>query len=253
MMTTHTKIAWIGIAAIIILAGSSYVYYRLSHKPAAPGSVSTAQQAPAPRIFLGTIVSVASDGSQITVQGLPGTKDPFSHTAAILPSTRIEKIVTQTGLDGKPEKQLVVEVDTNALVKGQKVTVEYAGDSDTASRIVFVVESNIDAYIKQSAAAAENNMPYLKGRIIAVDPSAKTIRYYPYAFGKVETSEKTVAVPDGVKVYTVDDPVRITITRAWVPATYAALQTNATFFIVADSKALKDGKVVAQAFVVSEK
>ncbi len=250
-MTTHTKIAWTGIAAIIILAGGSYVYYRLSHKPVAPGSVSTTQQIKAPRVFLGSIASVSTDGSQVTVQGLPDTKDPFTHVAMILPSTHIEKVVTQTGLDGKPEKQLVVEVDTSALTKGQKVTVEYAGDTENASRISFLVENNIDAYIKEASQAEAS--PYLKGRIIAVDAAAKTIRYYPYTFGKVETKEMTVAVPDGVKIYTVDDPVRIAITHAWVPATAAALQVNATFFIAADPKALKNSKVVAQAFIVSQK
>ena len=86
-----------------------------------------------------------------------------------------------------------------------------------------------------------------------MDIAGKTLQYNPYIFNTLATTTASVAIPDGVAVYRVDDPARVSITYARTAATLADIKPSQTIFIMADAVSLKARRVIPQALIISAK
>ena len=244
---TNTKIVW---AVVVLIVVSGLVYAFLPAKNDTQQKAQEVTQNPS-LILQGTVTGANAEKMQITVQA--STTNPLK-VVNITPATKIEKIISQKNAKGEVEKQAVQEVNISDMQKGNKVTVVYQSEKDGVlsgvSHVSFVVEANIDAYFK---AQATNRTPYLKGQVMSIDIAGKSLTYTPYIFNTLATTTTSVAIPDGIAVYRIDDPARVAITYARTPATLADIQPGQTVFIAADPAALKTGKIVAQAFIISAK
>ncbi len=246
--------AWL-IAAFVVAVGIGYAI--LTVKPAGNTApvmdVATNTGVPESSLLIlqGTVTGVDAGKMQITLQA--STTSPLK-VVTISQTTKIEKIISQKDAKGIVEKQALIEVNIDDVQKGGLVTVVYQSEKDGilsgVSRITFVVEGNIDAYFKSQAA---NQTPYLKGQVVAIDIAGKMLQYKPVMFDTISTTTISVAIPDGIPVYRVDDPARVAVTYARTAVALANIQPGQTIFIMADAISLKAGKVVPQAFIISEK
>lgn len=244
--TSASKIM-LAIAVLVVAGGVAYAFL-----PARNGTQQNAQGTTqnSPLALQGTVTSVSADKMQITLNA--STTNPLK-VATITSATKIEKVISQKDTSGAVEKQAVIEVNIGDVQKGSIVTVFYQSEEEGTlngvSRITFVVEGNIDAYFKSQSA---NQTPYLKGRVVAIDIVGKTLQYKPIMFDTTSTTTMSVAIPDGVPVYRVDDPARVLIAHARTATTLADIQADKTIFIMADAVSLKAGKVVPQALIILE-
>lgn len=246
----NTKIGWI-LAILVVVAGGVYAYTHYAKGPTA-ASVPQEQIAPSTLILQGAVTGVDADKLQITIATVASTS--AQKIVTISPATKIEKIISQKDAKGVVEKQGIAEVNIIDVPKGSQVTVVYQSDTNNVlsgvSQITFVVEGNIDAYFK---AQAESQTSYSKGQVVAVDIAGKSLSYKPFFFNTLATTTASVAIPDGIAVYRIDDPTRVAITYARTAATLADIQPGQTILIAADPAALKAGKMVPQAFIISAK
>lgn len=239
---------WVVALAIIIGAAGAYFYTQNTarNKGMTQGPIATS------RIIQGTVTGVDADKLQITITSVATTS--VQKVVAISPATKIEKVISQKNANGTVEKQAVVEVNIGDVQKGNTVTVVYSSDTnnvlDGVSQITFVVEGNIDAYFKAQAA---NQTPFVKGEVVAVDSAGETLQYKPYFFTVLTTTAMSVDIPDGVSIYRIDDPARISITHARTPATLADIQPGQVIFMMTDAASLKVNKVVPQEIIISAK
>lgn len=242
---TNTKIIWAVIALVAVSAGV-YIFALPQKEPTA--SVVGEQTAPS-RIAQGTVVGAYPDRLEVVV-----AVDSVEKIAKISQATKIEKVISQKNASGVVEKQALAEVNIGDVPKGTLVTIIYQSDTNNVlsgvGQITFVVEGNIDIYFKSQAT---NQSPYLKGQVVALDIAGRTLQYKPYFFNTLGTTTASVAIPDGISVYRIDDPARVSITYARTTATLTDIQPGQVIFILADPPALKAGKVVPQAFIISGK
>lgn len=239
----HTKIAW-GVIAFVIIAGGAYAYM-LSQKAPAPG---TTKEQPVPTIILqGTIIDVNADKLQITVQA--SSTSP-AKTVTVSPATKIERVISQKDAQGAVEKQSLTEVDIGEVKKGSPVTITYQSEKDGVlsgvSEIVFSVEGSLD--MNQTAQPIAS--VYMKSEIVAVDLAKNIITYKPYVFATVGATTASTTVSAGIKVYRVDNPLRLSILHARTAAALADLQTGQTVFFTVAEKTLKEGKIVPSAVII---
>lgn len=243
-MTTNIKIAWGVVSLIIIVLVGLYAYpnaWKVSSSNSASNQIGNSF------ILQGTVSDVYPDKLQIIV-----SKNSVEKTVFIDPSTKIERSVLQNGANGAVEKQLIAEVNISDIQKGNMVLIQYQSEKDSVlngvSQIAFVVDGNVDTYTKQALSPDADT--YLKGSIVSIDSTGKTLQYKPYLVNVIGTETITVAIPDGIKVYRVDDPARVAILHARIPAPLSDLLSGRIVFLLADPAALKQGKIVPQAFIV---
>ena len=243
---TNTKIILM-VAILVVIGGVAYAFL-----PARNGTQQNAQETTqdSTLVLQGTVTGVDASKMQVTLNA--STTNPLK-VATVTSATKIEKVISQNDAKGAVEKQAVIEVNIEDVKKGGLVTVIYQSEKDGVlsgvSRITFVIEGNIDAYFKSQSAS---QISYIKGQVVAVNIAEKTLQYNPIVFGTLSTTTASVAYSDGVSVYRVDDPARVSIVHARTVATLADIRQGQTVFIGADSKSLKEGKVVPQAFIILE-
>lgn len=253
-MTMNIKIMW-GIGALAVVAagvGAYLLFGNAANKNSETNAIAVQSVA---RIFQGTVTSVSKENMQISVTGIAGSTDPFEKTVMISPATKIEKVLSQKNSKGDVEKQLLIEVNMSDLVKGDKVTVAYATEEFSVlsgvSSVLVAVDGNVDAYVNQ---APQSEMTvYLKVDVVSIDTAGKKLVYHPYIFGKIGEMTISVAIPDEINVYRVDDPMRVSITHARTTATLADIQPGETIFVMANKNSLQAGRVVPLAFIISGK
>lgn len=241
---------------VLIIAGAAG-YAILTVKPAgdaAPAvevATSTATRESSPLILQGTVTGVDAVKMQITLQ--VSTTSPLK-VITISPATKIEKVISQKGAKGAEEKRAVMEVNIEDVQKGSIVTITYQSEKDGVlsgvSRVSSVVDGNIDAYFKSQAA---NQTPYLKVQVVAIDTAGKILQYKPVMFNTVSTTTVSVAIPDGIPVYRVDDPLLVPIIHARTVVALTDIRPDQIIFIMTDAKSIKAGKIVPRAFVILEK
>ena len=242
------------VTALIVAGG--VVYTVLTVQPASnrvpvADTAGTSAAESSPLVLQGTVTGVDASKMQITLQ--VSTTSPLK-IVTISQATKIEKIISQKDAKGIEEKRASAEVNIEDVQKGSLVTVIYQSEKDgvlsDVSRITFVIEGNIDAYFKSQSAS---QTPYLKGQVVAIDIAGKMLQYKPVMFETVSTTTMSIAIPDGVPVYRVDDPARVSIAHARTTAKLSDIQPSQTIFIMADAQSIKAGKVVPQALIISEK
>ena len=250
-MNTNTGIV-LAITALVVAGGIVYVFLPIKSVP--QQNVQNAQEVTqGPTLVLqGTVTGVDANKMQITLQASTASSLKI---AIISQATKIEKIISQKDANGTVEKQAVIEVNIEDVQKGSLVTVFYQSEKDgvlsNVSRITFVIEGNVEAYFKSQAT---NQTSYLKGQVVAIDIAGKNLTYKPVIFDTVSTTTTmSVTIYDGIPVYRVDDPLRASIIHARTIAKITDIQPNQTIFIMADAVALKTGKIVPQALIISEK
>ena len=260
---TNTKIVW---AVVVLIVVSGLVYAFLPAKNNTQQKAQEAVQNPS-LVLQGTVTGVDAEKMQITIDTVvtkvmgtekipppPVSTTIVGKTVVITPATKIEKIISQKNAKGEVEKQGLAEVNIGDVQKGTQVTVVYESEKDGVlsgvSQVSFVVEANIEEYFTAQAA---NQTPYIKGQVVAVDIAGKSLSYNPYFFNTLATTTTSVAFTADIPVYEIDDPNRVAITYARTVATLADIRSGQTIFIAADPAALKTGKVVAQAFIISAK
>lgn len=251
---TNTKIVLLVVVALVVAGGIAYAFLTvLPARNTVPiANVADTSASESSSLALqGTVTGVDADKMQITLNA--STTNPLK-VVTISQATKIEKIISQKDAKGIVEKQALTEVNIEDVQKGNLVTVFYQSEKDgvlnNVSRITFVVEGNIDAYFKSQAT---NQTPYLKGQVVSIDIAGKNLTYSPYIFNTLGTTTMSVAIPDNIPVYRVDDPARVQITYARTTATLADVQSGQTIFIAADAMSLKAEKVVPQALIISGK
>lgn len=253
-MTTNIKIVLL-VTVLIVAGGVDYAVLTVKPSdniaPAVEVATNTGVPESSPLILQGTVTGV--DASKMQVYLNASTTNQLK-VATISQATKIEKIISQKNAKGIVEKQALIEVNIDDVQKGNIVTVVYQSEKDGVlsgvSRITFVVDGNIDAYFKSQA---ESRTPYLKGQVVAMDIAGKTLQYKPVMFDTISTTTMSIAIPDGISVYRVDDSLRTSIIHARTAASLTDIQPNQTIFIKADVASLKTGKVVPQALIISGK
>lgn len=253
-MAMNIKVALL-VTALVVAGGAGYAI--LTVQPASNNSVPVADVADtsapesSPLVLQGTVTGVDASKMQILLQA--STTNPLK-VVNVTPSTKIEKVISQKDAKGIVEKQSLIEVNIEDVRNGNPVTVVYQSEKDGVlsgvSRITFVVDGNIEAYFKSQSAS---QTPYLKGQVVAIDIAGKTLQYKPIFFDTVGTTTTSVDIPDGISVYRVADPLRISIIHARTAVTLADIQPGRTVFIMANDKSIKAGKVAPQAFIISGK
>ena len=235
------------VAVLVVIGGVAYAFL-----PARNGTQQNAQETTqdSTLVLQGTVTGVDASKMQVTLNA--STTNPLK-VAIVTSATKIEKVISQKDASGKVEKQAVTEVNIEDVQKGSLVTVFYQSEKDNVlsevSRITFVVEGNIDAYFKSQSAS---RTPYLKGQVVAIDIEGKNLTYNPIIFNTISTTTMSVAIPDGILVYRVDDSARVAITHARTSAKLTDIQPSQTVFIMADSKSLKADKVVLLTLIILE-
>ena len=254
-MNTNTKIVLV-VVALVATGGIGYAILATTpptNTNPEGNATTTNTSAPdsSPLALQGTVTGVDAGMMQITLNA--STTNPLK-VVTISQATKIEKIISQKDASGKVEKQALVEVNIEDVQKGNLVTVFYQFEKDGVlsgvSRATFVVEWNIDAYFQSQSA---NQTPYLKGQVVSIDIAGKMLKYNPVIFDTISTTTVSVAIPDGISVYRVDDPLRVSIIHARTVANLTDIQTGQTIFIMADAAPLKAWKIVPEALIISGK
>lgn len=249
-MTLNTKIAWSMVTLVLVVAGGAYAYSLFGSVETPPGGITEKQTLPT-FVLQGVVTDVNAANLQISIQSSPSS--PMK-TVLINPATKIEKTILQKSTKALAEKRIVIEVNISDLHKGDMATIKYQSDTGTAlegvSEIAFTIEGNVDAYNKS---LMTHPSPYLKGKVISIDIAGKSLQYNPYLFDTLSTTTMSIAIPDGIPVYRIADPARVSITHTWVATTLTDIQQNQTIFVLADPVALTGGKISPQALITVDK
>ncbi|MHB1118005.1 MAG: hypothetical protein ACYCZ7_00530 [Minisyncoccota bacterium] len=253
-MKQNTKIMWGVVAFIVAAVFVIYLYPRIQER----AKVEVPQEEKKASLILqGNITAVDTKNLTLTIMTAPSAKSFASveKTVTIEPSTKIEKVISQKNASGIVEKQALIEVDIPNVLKGSLATIEYTSEKDSVlggvSRVVFVVEGDVDAYMKQTPQPSAS--AYVKGEVVSVDLTGKSLQYKPHIFDIVGATTMSITIPEGASVYRVDDPLRVSIIHAWETATLADVKYGQTIFFVMDKKLLEQGKLIPQAFIIAGK
>lgn len=249
-MTQNTKIALGIVTLVLVVAGGVYAYSLFGSVKTPLGGIAE-KQTLLPLVLQGVVTDVNAANLQISIQV---STTSVMKTVLISPATKIEKTILQKSTKALAEKHIVTEVNIGDLHKGDGVTVQYQSDTGTAlegvSEIAFTVEGSVDAYNKS---LLTHPSPYLKGKVVAVDIAGKSLQYNPYLFDTLSTTTMSIAIPEGIPVYRIADPARVSITHTWVASTLTDIQQNQTIFVLTDPVALAAGKVTPKTLLILEK
>ncbi|MCR4333550.1 MAG: hypothetical protein NUV60_00810 [Patescibacteria group bacterium] len=241
----NTKIVWV-VVALVVVGVVAYVFVPKIVPQDTQGATQNS-----PLVVQGAVTGVDAEKLQITMQA--ATTSPLK-VVTITSATKIEKIISQKDASGTIEKQAVAEVNLSDVQKEDQVTVVYQSEKDGVlsgvSQVTFTVEGNVEDYF---ASQTENQPPYIKGQVVAVDIAGKTLQYKPYFFSTLATTTTSATIPDGIAVYQVDDSARAAITYARMAITLADIKPGQIISIVADPVALETGEIIPQMFIISMK
>jgi len=260
-MKQNTNIVW-GVIGLIIIAAVIYFYPGIQNILQRNAKVEAPQGNEKKSLIMqGKITGVYPDTmkiaiSSVSLAGAPKqTPTGVEKTVTIDSATKIEKIISQKNSSGVLEKQVLAEVNIGDVPKGDLATIEYQLEEGSVlggvSRVVFTVDGNVDAYMKQ--VPQMGTIAYVKSEVVSVDLGGKSLQHKPYLFNAVGATTMSIAIPDGISVYRVDDPIRVSIIHAREAATLADVKPGQVIFFMIYAKMLREGKSIPQAFIISGK